>query len=527
METYVASTAPFSLVFWLDDPSDPARPAQGYSLDQPVLTADGQPVTGRIEITLSVTTEHAYRLLQLRRTSTDEISASDVSNAIKGELLAKVLALELYRYTSDELRGNRRPFQEIYGSINTELASTFSGYGLRLNNFNVSWGLTFQEREDIQEARHKSAVRGVEREGELEQARRGGEPAIPPASAEQELSPGRERLDEPATAQDEGSAGDSGSGGPSVPGSKGERERGLRNPRWAFTLAVVAIAGLAGLLVYFTVFDSSSEPQGETAAAIQVVTSAPLADRNCSDFETLPEAQYFYEGAGGPASDPHRLDLDRDGIACEEYFPDRSPMATPPTLETIETRTPAPTAPTPTAVSKSTPKSSERTRGDLSCFEPDCSQRSDPLKDSFDNFLVEATFVNPTSSDRFSYGFTIEGAFQNGVAEHIEIRIANDRAWRAYVQKVVHESAPVNVGQWQVEIDGGEIPEAFISTHPGGSNRLEATIIGDEGCLYANAILISCFDISGRSITREIMVSSDVGDVLYNGFIAREAPTGA
>ena len=51
IETYVASTAPFNLVFWLDDPGDPARPAQGISLDQPVLTADGLPVTGRIELT--------------------------------------------------------------------------------------------------------------------------------------------------------------------------------------------------------------------------------------------------------------------------------------------------------------------------------------------------------------------------------------------------------------------------------------------------------------------------------------------
>ena len=29
------------------------------------------------------------------------------------------------------------------------------------------------------------------------------------------------------------------------------------------------------------------------------------------------EAQRFFLENGGPASDPHRLDLDNDGIACE------------------------------------------------------------------------------------------------------------------------------------------------------------------------------------------------------------------
>lgn len=45
--------------------------------------------------------------------------------------------------------------------------------------------------------------------------------------------------------------------------------------------------------------------------------SGAQADRDCSDFSTWREAQDFYEGAGGPARDPHRLDRDRDGIACE------------------------------------------------------------------------------------------------------------------------------------------------------------------------------------------------------------------
>ena len=40
-------------------------------------------------------------------------------------------------------------------------------------------------------------------------------------------------------------------------------------------------------------------------------------DRDCSDFRTQAEAQAFFEAAGGPARDPHRLDVDGDGCACE------------------------------------------------------------------------------------------------------------------------------------------------------------------------------------------------------------------
>ena len=40
-------------------------------------------------------------------------------------------------------------------------------------------------------------------------------------------------------------------------------------------------------------------------------------DRDCRDFPTWAEAQDFYEAAGGPERDPHRLDGDGNGIACE------------------------------------------------------------------------------------------------------------------------------------------------------------------------------------------------------------------
>ena len=42
-----------------------------------------------------------------------------------------------------------------------------------------------------------------------------------------------------------------------------------------------------------------------------------FGDRDCGDFSSQAEAQRFFEDEGGPSSDYHGLDRDKDGIACE------------------------------------------------------------------------------------------------------------------------------------------------------------------------------------------------------------------
>ncbi len=42
-----------------------------------------------------------------------------------------------------------------------------------------------------------------------------------------------------------------------------------------------------------------------------------VADRDCSSFNSSWEAQRFFLESGGPISDPHNLDGDGDGLACE------------------------------------------------------------------------------------------------------------------------------------------------------------------------------------------------------------------
>jgi Excalibur calcium-binding domain len=54
-----------------------------------------------------------------------------------------------------------------------------------------------------------------------------------------------------------------------------------------------------------------------TTALTVPAAAATAGDKDCSDFSTWRQAQNFYKRHGGPKYDPHRLDADHDGIACE------------------------------------------------------------------------------------------------------------------------------------------------------------------------------------------------------------------
>ena len=65
-----------------------------------------------------------------------------------------------------------------------------------------------------------------------------------------------------------------------------------------------ALAALLGLVA--TMLVSFSAPAG-----------AASLDRDCGDFPSQAAAQNFFLANGGPQNDPHRLDDEGDGIACE------------------------------------------------------------------------------------------------------------------------------------------------------------------------------------------------------------------
>lgn len=51
--------------------------------------------------------------------------------------------------------------------------------------------------------------------------------------------------------------------------------------------------------------------------AVLGASPAQASDRDCGDFASQRAAQLFFLDNGGPRSDPHALDADGDGIACE------------------------------------------------------------------------------------------------------------------------------------------------------------------------------------------------------------------
>jgi hypothetical protein len=77
------------------------------------------------------------------------------------------------------------------------------------------------------------------------------------------------------------------------------RARMSRGARWYWIIAVTAL--VASCL--FAVF---------------APPSARAADRDCPDFPDQRSAQDFFESRGGPIVDPHRLNDDDDGLACDD-----------------------------------------------------------------------------------------------------------------------------------------------------------------------------------------------------------------
>lgn len=71
----------------------------------------------------------------------------------------------------------------------------------------------------------------------------------------------------------------------------------IRRARSSLAVAVCAVTG-----ILFTTLPST----------------AMAADRDCSDFSSQRAAQIFFLKHGGPQRDPHRLDGDDDGVACED-----------------------------------------------------------------------------------------------------------------------------------------------------------------------------------------------------------------
>ena len=83
------------------------------------------------------------------------------------------------------------------------------------------------------------------------------------------------------------------------------------------TYGLIGAALVGG--IYWLSLDDSPSPSGRFERLDDPTTERPFpsGDYDCSDFSTQDEAQEFFESEGGPDDDPHNLDRDGDGIACE------------------------------------------------------------------------------------------------------------------------------------------------------------------------------------------------------------------
>jgi hypothetical protein len=54
-----------------------------------------------------------------------------------------------------------------------------------------------------------------------------------------------------------------------------------------------------------------------TTIGVMAAPASAFRDRDCADFSTQRKAQRFFE-RHHPRQDPHGLDADHDGIACED-----------------------------------------------------------------------------------------------------------------------------------------------------------------------------------------------------------------
>lgn len=93
-------------------------------------------------------------------------------------------------------------------------------------------------------------------------------------------------------------------------------------------VVIVLLLGAFGMEMTNNDFDLGKLLKGESLSEAKVmrdidgnvVESGGKAtdEYNCDDFKTQPQAQKFYDNAGGVSKDTNRLDGDKNGVACQD-----------------------------------------------------------------------------------------------------------------------------------------------------------------------------------------------------------------
>ena len=167
IEVYKATRTRFNIVFWLGDSDTIATGNKSFIFDLPVMTSDGQVIPGKINLWIEIDEELAENTLLLLR-GQNALNRFDIASEIRDDLLAKVLGLELNQHTFEKLRGNRSLQIDLGAAIQREVSGTLGRYGLRIQDYSISWGLTLDERADIDQQRHQVSVDQVKNLNEID-----------------------------------------------------------------------------------------------------------------------------------------------------------------------------------------------------------------------------------------------------------------------------------------------------------------------------------------------------------------------
>jgi hypothetical protein len=109
-----------------------------------------------------------------------------------------------------------------------------------------------------------------------------------------------------------------------------------------FVLCVGTIFVGGYLMVWYLISDDKPTllqvaPQKDfTPVNPSVPSSLMNINKDCPDFFDQEDAQKYFVAQGGPKSDPDDLDLDNDGLACENYDYSQSDPPVPPETEDIQ-----------------------------------------------------------------------------------------------------------------------------------------------------------------------------------------------
>mgnify|MGYP001219280699 CR=1 FL=1 len=112
---------------------------KSFTFGLPVLTKDNQVVSGKINLWLQVGDELPENLLLMLR-GQQAINKFDIASEIRDDLLGKVLSLDINSHTYEQLRGNRELLETIASSIQREISSSLTQFGLFVQDCSVSYG---------------------------------------------------------------------------------------------------------------------------------------------------------------------------------------------------------------------------------------------------------------------------------------------------------------------------------------------------------------------------------------------------